>query len=389
MSERKLAEERLLQAQKLESVSLLAGGVAHDFNNLLATIMGSASLLAGDVAAREQEHVDAILQASQRAADLTRQLLAYAGKGRYVIEPVDLSAMVRDLGRLLRASIPKRVKLVEKLAEDLPAIQADRGQIQQIVMNLVLNAAEAMPETGQGEIGVRTSAEELNEAGTVVDAVTGQIMSPGQYVCLEVRDTGSGIDGPTRARIFDPFFTTKFAGRGLGLAAAAGVVKAHRGAILVESAPGKGATFRVFLPASRESRPVEPGPRSRDLRGSGTVLVVDDEPMVRGFIRKALSRCGYEVLTASDGHNAVQVFENHSGPIDLVLLDLMMPVLGGAEAIARIRAKSPDIKVILMSGYSELEAERLFSPAGVGTFLQKPFTFGSLAQQVKTVLGNC
>ena len=250
---RKRGEERLREAQKLESIGLLAGGVAHDFNNLLAAIMGNASLLEDKVRREDLRIVRSIITASERAADLTRQLLAYAGKGRFVVQAVDLSKLVGEMAGLLSSSIPKKVLLEQTLGTELPPVEADPGQMQQIVMNLILNAAEAIPQDQSGSIYIRTSLEHLTPSNTVVDEVSHETLAPGKYVCLEVRDTGTGMDERTKARIFEPFFTTKFTGRGLGLPAAAGVVKAHHGAIQVASMAGSGSTFRILLPAGRRA----------------------------------------------------------------------------------------------------------------------------------------
>ncbi|MCL5746298.1 MAG: PAS domain S-box protein, partial [Acidobacteria bacterium] len=313
--DRKTAEEAMRQAQKLESIGVLAGGVAHDFNNLLASIIGNASVLREQVPEEAAAQVDAILNAGERAADLTRQLLAYAGKGRFVIKPVDVSETVREMTELLQSSIPQKVRLHKALEPNLPPVEADPGQIQQIVMNMVLNAAEAIPEDQSGVVLIRTDLKEVSDSPVVIDDATGAPLAPGQYVCFEVRDSGQGMDEQTKAKIFDPFFTTKFMGRGLGLPAVAGIVKAHRGAIKVMSTPGTGTTFQVYLPAGGK------GPRGghspgtsaghAGLSGSETVLVVDDEQMLRDFTRLALQKSGYKVLTAENGRDALRVFEEN------------------------------------------------------------------------------
>ncbi|MCC6858049.1 MAG: PAS domain S-box protein [Bryobacterales bacterium] len=386
ITEHKRAEEGLRHAQKLESIGLLAGGIAHDFNNLLASIMGNASLLEADVEQGGREKVASILKASERAADLTRQLLAYAGRGRFIVQAVDVSETVRSLAELLYASVSKKVCLEQVLTSGLPCVEADPGQIQQIVMNLVLNAAEAIPENRPGMVTIRTAVEEITAERAVTDAVSGRPLAAGRYVCLEVRDTGVGMDERTQARIFDPFFTTKFTGRGLGLAAVGGIVKAHQGAIQVASSPGSGTTFRVLLPAS--SRPASRAavPRFQDFCGSGTVLVVDDEEMLRTFVSAALARLGYTVLAAGDGQEAVEVFEAHAGRIDLVLLDLTMPVMNGRESWELLRERWPEARVILMSGHSESEAAELFPGGQFFSFLQKPFPLERLARHVKAAL---
>ncbi len=261
--DQKTAEEAVREAQKFESVGLLAGGVAHDFNNLLTSVLGYASALAGEVPESSRPKVESVIQAAERAADLTRQLLAYAGKGRFVIAPVDLSKEASQIAGLLRASIPKNVRLHESLASGLPPVEADPGQIQQIVMNLVLNAAEAIPQAKRGTVILRTHAVQVRD-GAVVDQISRRRLVAGEYVCLEVRDNGAGMDEETRARIFDPFFTTKFVGRGLGLPAVAGVVKSHNGAIQVTTARGSGTTFRVYLPSAHK-RTADRAPNNREV----------------------------------------------------------------------------------------------------------------------------
>ena len=386
ITEHKLSEEGFRHAQKLESIGLLAGGIAHDYNNLLASIMGYASLLKGDVTDSGREKVEAILQASQRAADLTRQLLAYAGRGRFIVQHVDLSKTIHDLAELLYASIPKKVYLKQSLAPDLPAVDADPGQIQQIIMNLILNAAEAIPANSEGTVSVQTSVETVTAERTVTDAVSREPLPEGQYVCLEVTDTGTGMDEAMVARIFDPFFTTKFAGRGLGLAAVGGVVKAHRGAIQVSSSPGNGSTFRILLPAVGQRAGDIAAADAANLRGSGTVLVVDDEEMLRKFTSAALEQLGYRVLTAKDGRDAIRVFEESPECIDVILLDLTMPVMSGQEAWDVLKAKCPAVQVILMSGYGESDAAEIFGEKSVSSFLQKPFPVSRLAEHVQAAL---
>jgi signal transduction histidine kinase/ActR/RegA family two-component response regulator len=379
-------EERLRQAQKMESIGLLAGGIAHDFNNLLAIIMGYASLLRDEVLEESWAKLEAVIQATEKAADLTRQLLAYAGKGRFVVEPLNLSRIVQDMTDLLGTSIPKKVDLTLALKPRLPAIEADRGQLQQIVMNLVINAAEAIGPNQSGKVTVSTGAVDVSATDRIRDEITGSPLEPGNYVRLEVEDTGCGMDKQTRAKIFDPFFTTKFMGRGLGLAAVAGIVQAHRGAIQLETAPGQGSTFRVFLSAGVAPESRHPHGRPAGLRGGETVLLVDDEQPVCDFVRDALERYGYTALVAKNGKEAVRIFEANAERIGLVLLDLSMPVMGGDEAIDLLKSKRPDLRVIVMSGYGESEALKMFAGKGVAGFLQKPFTAPRLAEALKAVL---
>jgi PAS domain S-box-containing protein len=380
------SEERLRQAQRMESIGLLAGGVAHDFNNLLTSIMGNASMLREEAFEDSRKQLDAVLMAAEKAADLTRQLLAYAGKGRFVLETLNLSRIVREMTDLLRASMSKKVTLKLALKPDLPGVEADRGQLQQIVMNLVINGAEAIGEDQTGTVTIATRVEEVSEGAPIADEIKAEALAPGQYVCFEVADTGCGMDRETRKKIFDPFFTTKFMGRGLGLAALAGIVQGHHGAIQLETAPGQGTTFRVYLPAGAAVEVPRPSARKQDLRGTETILLVDDEAMVRDFSRDALERHGYRVLLAAEGREAVRIFEENAGKVGLVLLDLTMPVMGGDEAFNLLKSKAGGLKVIVMSGYSEAEVKKMFAGKGVSGFLQKPFTATRLAEEVRAVL---
>jgi len=389
LTERKRAEERLRQAQKLESIGLLAGGIAHDFNNILVGVIGNASMAADTLPPGHPagEMLERIVQSGEHAAHLTRQMLAYSGKGRFVVEPLDLSAQVMEIAGLVRPSIPGKVTLNLDLGRDLPPVEADRGQIQQVVMNLLLNAGEAIGgETGL--ISVRTGVRGFG-AHEVPRELEGAELRPGRYVFLEVRDTGCGMDGATRARIFDPFFTTKFTGRGLGLAAVAGILRGHQGAIRVTSEPGNGSCFAVFFPAAEAgARAAAPALRPReDLRGSGTVLLVDDEEVVRLMARRALEGYGFTVLTADSGTSAIDVFRREASRIALVILDLSMPGMSGAETLEELRKIRPAVKVVASSGYSRDETMRLFQGQPVFGFIQKPYTAGRLAETVKSAIG--
>jgi CheY-like chemotaxis protein len=325
-----------------------------------------------------------VIHASERAADLTRQLLAYSGHGRFIIEPVDISELVREMVGLIRTSIPKAARLRLELADGLPPVIADATQIQQLIMNLVINGAEAMGDR-PGVVTVTTGVQELD--GQPAGAVGADEIAPGEYVLLEVRDDGAGMDESTIGRIFDPFFTTKFTGRGLGLSAVLGIVRGHKGSIRVASNPGKGSSFQVLLPAAREHAPpsVIPEP-PQDLTGRDLVLVVDDEELVRRAASLALERLGYRVIMASDGSEAIGLFQRVSNQIALVILDLSMPVMSGEECLKKLKGIRPDIPVLLSSGFSEAEAVRRFQASGVTGFLQKPYTARRLAELVKTSL---
>ncbi len=391
VSERKRTEERLRQTQKLESIGLLAGGIAHDFNNILTGVLGNASLaqellpLASDV----RPILDQVIDASQHAAHLTRQMLAYSGQGRFVVQPIDLSRAVPEFLKLVQGSISAKVNVRLELAQALPAVMADASQMQQVVMNLVLNAAEAVGDA-KGEITIRTGVRAL-DGGGFRDELNRAELPPGDYVCLEVEDSGSGMDSATKARIFDPFFTTKFTGRGLGLAAVAGIVRGHRGAISVETAPGRGSRFVVLFPASSKpvpaavprAEPADPGPRDN----SGcVVLIVDDEPVVLRAATAALERNGYTVLQADSGRKAIELVKRENGRISLVLLDLSMPGMDGQETLARLREIRPDIEVVISSGYGERETLALFAGRRISGFVQKPYTAGRLADAIKAAL---
>ena len=388
VTELKRAEERLRQAQKLESLGLLAGGVAHDFNNLLVGVIGNASLaqeiLPPDHPAADL--LDEVLKTGEQAAHLTRQMLAYSGKGKFVVEPLDLSALIPEMSGLVRPSIPKKIAFSLDLDSDLPAIEADRGQVQQVFMNLTLNASEAIGNH-DGLISVRTCVQEVDERYLRLHSETAALRL-GKYVCLEVRDTGCGMDDATKTRVFDPFFSTKFTGRGLGLAAVAGIVRGHKGAITVDSAPGKGSCFTVLFPAvERAVKQSQVAGRDAALHGAGTVLVVDDEEMVREFTKKALERHGYTVLLADSGLAAIDVFRRHPGEIALVVLDLSMQHMSGEEALPELRKIRPEVKVVISSGYSEAETMTLFQGQRVSGFVQKPYTSKGLAEKVKVCLG--
>jgi signal transduction histidine kinase len=305
ITERKHFEEKMRQTQRLESLGVLAGGIAHDFNNLLTGIIGNASLLADYQPAEgpARSYVADLLVAAERAADLTRQLLAYSGRGQFIVSPLNISDAVAEITTLVKASIPKTATVRLDLERDVPPVEADVSQIQQLVMNLIINGAEAIGEHRAGTVLVRTGSQELDES-YLRAAFPSQELPPGDYAYIEVHDDGQGMDEKTRSRIFEPFFTTKFTGRGLGLAAALGIVQAHHGAIRVHSTPEQGSTFTIFLPAIKtgESR------RSQKPSSKGTVLVVDDEEIVRRVAKSALESYGYDVLLASNGKEAVDVF---------------------------------------------------------------------------------
>jgi two-component system cell cycle sensor histidine kinase/response regulator CckA len=390
ITEQKRAAENMRQTQKLESLGVLAGGIAHDFNNLLAGIVGNASLALEDISpdSPARQSIQDAIAAGKRAAQLTQQMLAYSGRGRFVVDRIDLSRYIREEVPLIQAAIPRTVALELALQENLPAIEADTSQIHQLVMNLVINGAEAIPEGKTGTVTIITGRQQLDERHVREHggAAIGRL-EPGTYVLLEVRDTGSGMDEATKATIFDPFFTTKFTGRGLGLAAVLGIVRGHAGAIEVVSAPERGTVFRVFFPALAVAPDHQPKQHQgiRDLSGRGAILVIDDEQIVRSMVKRALEHYGYSVLLAEDGERGLELFRQAADHIQCIVLDMTMPVMSGEETLSRLRALCSDIPVILSSGFNEAEAMRRFEGKGLAGFIQKPYTVSALAEKIKDV----
>jgi two-component system cell cycle sensor histidine kinase/response regulator CckA len=391
ITERRQNAERLRQAQKLESIGLLAGGIAHDFNNLLTVIIGNAdSALNNYPAIKEIQH---IMSASERAAELTRQLLAYAGKGRFVAMTFNLSDLVSRSMQLLSASISQKVELVFHLSERELPIKADPSQIEQVLMNLVINAGEAIPPRAEGRIEIATSIYEA--APEIVCAHAPAFDArPGRFACLEVTDNGSGMDEETRRQMFDPFFSTKFTGRGLGLAEVQGIVRSCGGFIDVESSSGAGSRFRVFLPAGETKSATKipavtqpDGSRRRDRRHAA-ILVVEDEEMVRQLASMALRSHGYEVLEAENGKHALEVLAGAAPLPSLVLLDMTMPKMGGEELVPILNHDYPDLRIIVTSGYPEEDLQKEFPPGAVAGFLQKPYTIAALTEKVEETISS-
>jgi PAS domain S-box-containing protein len=387
ITEHKRTEERLRRAQKLESIGLLAGGIAHDFNNLLTVIIGNAGFALNRNPLSEQ--LRNIISASDRAAHLTRQLLAYAGKAPFVSKTFNLNDVVSGSAALLSVSVPKTVELRFNLSSEELLIKGDPSQIEQILMNLVVNAGEAVSLQTEGRIEVTTS-----DCGvipeTVLRGARAYDIQPGHFVCLEVMDNGTGMDEATLSRIFDPFFSTKFTGRGLGLAAVQGIVRSCHGFIDVQSSRGAGSTFRIFLSTAAE-KPATAIPSGSRPGTSGRgrlapILVVDDEELVREMVCTALRGQGYEVLEANNGKDALEVLSSAATLPTLVLLDLTMPVMGGAELVPILNRDYPGLLVIVTSGYPEEDARREFPAGTMADFLQKPYTLPILVDKVEEVL---
>ncbi|MCB1151758.1 response regulator, partial [bacterium] len=381
-------ERRLHQAQKLESLSVLAGGVAHDFNNILMAVSANASLVLEDMAAADPNHepVQDILVASQRAGELCKQMLAYSGRGTFVVGPFNLLDLVQDMSGLLRSSVSRKAEIALYLTHDLPLIQGDATQLRQVLLNLVVNASEALDDLG-GTIALSAGVVDCS-AEDLAGMVNGEDLAPGEYVFLQVSDTGCGMDAATRARLFDPFFTTKFTGRGLGLSAVLGIIRSHRGALSVRSEPGHGTEFRVLLPSAGVGAVLddEPRPGLADLDADRCVLLVDDEREVRNSTRRLLERLGLRVITASDGQEALDIHAARAEEIDLVILDMTMPRLDGLETMAVLHERDPELSVILSSGYTEKEIrERCGGCEPVG-FLQKPYDLQTLRETLMRFL---
>lgn len=390
ISDRLQLELRRLHSQKLESLGVLAGGIAHDFNNLLTGILGNASLAFDslDPSNPSRRILEECTRAAERAAQLTRQLLAYAGKGRFMTQAVDLSALVREISALIRTSIPSKVQVRLELSDAPPLIEADVGQLQQVIMNLIINGAEAIGDN-VGLVVCTTASQSVDEAYIRTLGLQSPQIAPGQYVALEVSDSGCGMDEATISRIFDPFFTTKFTGRGLGLAAVSGIIRAHKGAIKVYSAPGKGSTFKLLFPVVNTGAALPTADAfAHKLQGSGTVLIVDDEETVRSTAKNTLEHYGYKILLAKDGREAVELYKQFAEEIVLVLLDLTMPYMNGEEVLRELKIVRPAVRVLLSSGFNEVEAVRRFTGKGLAGFLQKPYTSAVLAESVKRAITN-
>jgi PAS domain S-box-containing protein len=387
-TERRRLEEAVRRTQKLESVGVLAAGVAHDFNNVLTAILGNVSLVRRRLADRVSDgQIDGLLasaeRATNRAADLVRQLLNYAGKGRRETRPVDICQVTKDALAIVQASVPRKIKIVRDVPDRCPTIPADVGQLQQLMLNLVLNGAEAIGEK-EGEVSIRVRVRDVPES-ELAQKYAGFPLPKRPYTEIQVRDTGVGMDEETQQQIFDPFYTTKFMGRGLGLAAALGIVRSHGGGIAVQSAPGQGTTFTVLLPAEQETG-TEPLTVSDALtesaRGEGLVLVVDDEVAIRSLMQQTLEDLGYTVVTAEHGAQALELFDRIGEEVKLVLLDLVMPVLDGADTAVALNSRKPGVPILVLSGIADEDALGRFGHVRIAGFVPKPFAPEQLAQAV-------
>ncbi|HXJ57496.1 MAG TPA: response regulator [Verrucomicrobiae bacterium] len=390
-AERHQVERRLLHSQKLESLGVLAGGIAHDFNNILTGILGNASLARSALPEESapRRYVEGIEASAARAADLCRQMLAYSGKGQFVMRRIDLSHLIEDTLHLLRIPISKKAVLHLDLAPDLPPVEADPTQLSQVVMNLIMNASEAIGEQ-DGLIAVSTRTIR-SDAIDLTGAVVAPELCDNHYVCLEISDSGCGMSPETIAKIFEPFFTTKFTGRGLGLAAVLGIVRGHKGALRVTSERGRGSIFTILLPRAEGVNASIEAPRrsitpATTWRGQARILVIDDEEPVRSVVAAVLKALGLDAVLAADGREGVEKFEANPDQFDLVLLDLTMPALDGAQVFQRIRRLRSDMRVILMSGLDAPDAGRALMDQGLAGCIQKPFTVDILRDTIRSVL---
>jgi signal transduction histidine kinase/CheY-like chemotaxis protein len=384
VTEKLKLERQLHHAQKMESLGALAGGIAHDFNNLLTVVLGRTELALNELSSMSpaRENLTEIETAARRAADLSLQMLAYAGKAVFTVERVRMRELVEGMAHLLKTSISKKAILTLNLERGLPPIEADPSQVRQIVLNLIINASEAIGDRS-GMITVSVAATRCDEEHLQNTDLYGDL-SPGRlYVQLEVTDTGCGIDEKTRSRIFDPFFSTKFTGRGLGLAAVLGIVRSHKGALKVHSEPGKGTTFKVLFPALEDAgegaRTSVSSPLA-DWRGKGTILLVDDEESLLALGSRMLEHLDFTVLTAADGQQAVNLYRERGNEIDLVLMDLTMPHMDGAEAFDELRQMNPEVRVVLASGCSHEDMTSRFQGKRLDGVLQKPYTLATLRE---------
>ncbi len=393
--ERKKLEAQLLHTQKLESLGILAGGIAHDFNNILMAILGNTDLAMMDISSSSpaRDRLLDIEKSSRRAAELCRQMLAYSGKGKFIIEPINLNNILKEMAHMFEISVSKKAVLKYNLCKDIKPVEGDATQIRQVIMNLIINASEAIGDQS-GFISVSTGSIECDRA-YLNETYLDDNLPEGLYSYIEVCDTGCGMDRESQTRIFDPFFTTKFTGRGLGLAAVLGIVRGHRGAIKLFSEPGKGTRFRVLFPVTKNSIEQSKKKKKKPLqyRGKGTILIVDDEYTILEVLDRMLVSHGFNVLYASDGIEAIEIFRKYSSPsscnkIVCVIMDLTMPKKDGIETFLEMKLLKKNIPVILSSGYNEQELEKKYSGTGLAGFLQKPYDMELLISKLTELLNK-
>ncbi len=385
--ERAELDARLEEVARLESLSVLAGGIAHDFNNLLVGVLGSAGLALSELPAEStaRSQIELIEKTARQASDLTKQMLAYSGKGRFVVAPVSLSRLVREMLHLLESATDGKATLRLDLDDSIPAVEGDVTQLRQVVMNLMINASDALQDR-EGLITIRAGTIDVDEQYLLGTRFVGGCR-PGRYVFLEVSDTGVGMSPGVQEKIFDPFFTTKTTGHGLGLAAVLGIIRGHGGFLKVYSEKGKGTTFKVGLPASEKPDRI-PRPQTAEPAAgmSGTVLVIDDHATVRNVAARMLERLGFETLEADGGRAGIDTYFRNEEAVRLVLLDMSMPDMTGDEVFAELRRRNARVPILLMSGFNEQDATNRFVGKGLAGFLQKPFTLADMRAVVNEVL---
>ena len=395
ITERKLSQlalqqrdQRLQETRKLESLGVLAGGIAHDFNNLLTSILGNANLIGLEMPDHSsiQEYLEKINQTVERAAELCRQMLAYSGRGRFVVQPIELGRFLEEAFARLHATISEKAQLSLQLERNLPSTEADASQLHQVLVSLVLNASEALPESG-GVIRLSTSLLRADRA--ILDSTLGTPDLPeGSYLSLQVSDNGRGMSADIQPKIFEPFFTTKFTGRGLGLSAVLGIMRGHKGALKVHSVPGEGSTFTLLFPPSPTTLPKRPETPTATLpqKAHGPILVVDDDNTLRRTVKRILERLGFDAVLASDGKEAVALFAADPDRFPAVLLDLTMPYMDGVETFHALERLRPGVRVVLMSGYNQQESLQRFPEKGPVSFLEKPFSLDALQRVLQKTL---
>jgi PAS domain S-box-containing protein len=395
---RSALERQVQHAQKLESLGVLAGGIAHDFNNILMAILGNADLALDELSTMSpaRSKIEAIQNASKRAAALAKQMLAYSGKGRFVVESIDAGELLEEMVHLLEVSISKKAVLKYNFADNLPSFNADVTQVRQVIMNLITNASEAIGDRS-GVIALSTGAMNCDRA--YLDGIDEalrvgrkQPLPEGVYTYFEVADTGCGMDDKTLAKIFDPFFTTKFTGRGLGLSAVLGIVRGHGGVLKIYSESNRGTTFKVLFPANNLPEEYvsqhKPAEVDMDWKGTGTILIADDEEAICAVGKQMVERFGFKAITACDGREALELFVENQDEITCVLLDLTMPHMDGEEAFRELRRICPSVAVLLCSGYNEQDATQRFAGKGLAGFVQKPYTLATLQQKLMSIMPN-
>jgi PAS domain S-box-containing protein len=383
--ERLNLEKQLLHAQKLESLGVLAGGIAHDFNNILTSIIGNADLALMRINPESPaiDNLHGIEKAAASAADLAKQMLAYSGKGKFVISNHDINGLLEEMLHILQVSISKKAVLRLNLTRPLPSVEADATQIRQIIMNLVINASEAIGDKS-GVIAITTGCMDC-DSSYLKDVWLNENIGDGLYVFIEIADTGCGMTKDTLSKLFDPFFTTKFTGRGLGMAAVLGIIRGHKGAIKVYSEPGKGSSFKILLPASEKPAELFNGDIHKDnWKGSGKVLFVDDEETIRVIGTEMLKELGFEVVTAEDGRDALKMFKENP-EFSFVILDLTMPHMDGEQCFRELHQVRPDVKVIMSSGFNEQEVTQKFIGKGLAGFIQKPYKLSVLKEAIQKI----